>query len=143
MAGRRPVVPPAPDLDARAALWRARTAGRKLLVLLDNAADAAQVLPLLPATPTVAVVITSRRRLALDGAAPVPLDPSLPPSPRRCSPRSPAGRTRAWRGCAGTCRWPCGSPRPTPAASAVDGRRPGRPARWRTRPLGRAAHGRP
>ncbi|UVS78740.1 BTAD domain-containing putative transcriptional regulator [Actinokineospora sp. UTMC 2448] len=63
-------------LDERAALWRARTAGRKLLVLLDNAADAAQVVPLLPATPTVAVIITSRRRLTeIDGAVPVPVDP--------------------------------------------------------------------
>ena len=65
-----------PGVDERAALWRARTAGRKLLVLLDNAADTAQVIPLLPATPTVAVLITSRRRLTdLDGATPLPLTP--------------------------------------------------------------------
>ncbi|MGC7101977.1 BTAD domain-containing putative transcriptional regulator [Amycolatopsis lurida] len=70
-----------PDgLEGRAALWRARTAGRKLLVLLDNAAGEEQVRPLLPGTGTVAVLATSRRHLtALDGAVPVSLD-LLPPA---------------------------------------------------------------
>ncbi|UJW30920.1 winged helix-turn-helix domain-containing protein [Saccharothrix sp. AJ9571] len=70
-----------PDgLDRRAALWRARTAGRKLLVLLDNALNEDQVRPLLPGTGTVAVLATSRRHLtALDGAVPISVD-ILPPS---------------------------------------------------------------
>lgn len=53
----------------RAALWRAELAGRKVLVLLDNAATADQVLPLIPGTAGCLAVVTSRRRLAeLDGA---------------------------------------------------------------------------
>ncbi|AXB43174.1 AfsR/SARP family transcriptional regulator [Amycolatopsis albispora] len=68
------------DLEGRAALWRARTAGRKLLVLLDNVVNEEQLRPLLPGTGTVAVLATSRRHLtALDGAVPVSLD-LLPPA---------------------------------------------------------------
>ncbi|MEO6086890.1 MAG: BTAD domain-containing putative transcriptional regulator [Umezawaea sp.] len=51
------------DQDARAALWRAELAVRSVLVLLDNAADAAQVRPLLPGTARSLTLITSRRRL--------------------------------------------------------------------------------
>lgn len=51
------------DQDARAALWRAELAARSVLVLLDNAADAAQVRPLLPGTARSLTLITSRRRL--------------------------------------------------------------------------------
>jgi DNA-binding SARP family transcriptional activator len=54
-------IPPA--LDERVALWRTVTAQRKILVVLDDAADAAQVTPLLPAGGGSAVVVTSWRRL--------------------------------------------------------------------------------
>jgi len=47
----------------RVALWRTRTTGRRLLVVLDDARDADQVRPLLPGSGGAAVVITSRRRL--------------------------------------------------------------------------------
>jgi DNA-binding SARP family transcriptional activator/tetratricopeptide (TPR) repeat protein len=48
---------------ARAALFRSRLAGRRVLVVLDDAASAAQVRPLLPADGGCAVLITARSRL--------------------------------------------------------------------------------
>lgn len=63
------------DIDERAELYRARLAGRKVLVLLDNAGDEAQVQPLLPGSASSAVLVTSRARLGgLAGVRLVELD---------------------------------------------------------------------
>jgi tetratricopeptide (TPR) repeat protein len=49
--------------DGLAALFRTRLAGRAVLLLLDNARDAAQVRPLLPGSSTSAVIVTARSRM--------------------------------------------------------------------------------
>lgn len=69
-------VPPA--LPQRQALFRSLTADRSFSILLDNAASAAQVRPLLPASPGCVVVVTSRWRLSplgMDGARFIEVDP--------------------------------------------------------------------
>jgi len=53
----------ADTVPALAALWRKRTNGRRLLVLLDDVLDFAQIEQLIPATAGTIVLITSRRRL--------------------------------------------------------------------------------
>ncbi len=65
-----------PDQTAdRARMYRAQLADGRFLVVLDDAADEAQVRDLLPGSPRCAVVVTSRSRLhVLAGAQPVPLD---------------------------------------------------------------------
>jgi tetratricopeptide (TPR) repeat protein len=63
------------SMTERAALWRAELAGRRVLLVLDNAADAAQVRPLLPGASNSLVLITSRQRLTdLDGARALSMD---------------------------------------------------------------------
>jgi DNA-binding SARP family transcriptional activator/tetratricopeptide (TPR) repeat protein len=62
-------------LEDRIALWRTESAGRRILTVLDNAADTDQILPLLPGGARSLTLVTSRRRLAgLDGAHPVSLE---------------------------------------------------------------------
>ncbi|WP_431953459.1 cyclophane-containing RiPP biosynthesis TPR protein HaaT [Actinacidiphila sp. bgisy167] len=50
--------------EARAAMWRSRLAGKKALLILDNAASYRQLEPLLPGSDGCLVLVTSRRRLA-------------------------------------------------------------------------------
>lgn len=76
LGDRAPTGRPLAELAAR---FRDLTAGRALLVVLDNARDAVQVRALLPAGASCAVIVTSRRVLAtLDGATQVHLGVMAP-----------------------------------------------------------------
>ena len=70
------------DPDELAGMYRSQLSGRRVLVVLDNAASAEQVRPLLPGTAGCLAIVTSRNRLsglvAVDGAQRLTLD-MLPP----------------------------------------------------------------
>jgi tetratricopeptide (TPR) repeat protein len=63
------------SLDAQAARFRSLLAGKRILFVFDDAADAAQVGPLLPDAPGCFTLVTSRNGLDLTGAAALPLEP--------------------------------------------------------------------
>lgn len=67
------------DPDERSALFRSVLAGRRMLIVLDNATSASQVRALLPGASGCLVLVTSRRRLAglvsRDAAVRITLEP--------------------------------------------------------------------
>jgi tetratricopeptide (TPR) repeat protein/transcriptional regulator with XRE-family HTH domain len=73
--------------DAQVGLYRSLLADRQMLVLLDNAATADQIRPLLPAAPGSLALVTSRDQLnslvANEGAHPIRLDRLTPAESRR------------------------------------------------------------
>ncbi|GHE36143.1 SARP family transcriptional regulator [Streptomyces longispororuber] len=66
------------SVEAQSALYRSLLSGRRVLVVLDNAAHAEQIRPLLPGAPGCLVLVTSRSRMpglvAAEGATPTVLD---------------------------------------------------------------------
>lgn len=86
------------EVAEAASLFRSVLAKRRVLLVLDNAANADQVRPLLPSGPACLVVVTSRDRLtglvALDGAHSLPLDVLDPESATELLARA-IGRSRA------------------------------------------------
>ena len=84
-----------PGLEARAASWRSHLAGKRMLLVLDDAAGSDQVQPLLPGTADCLVIVTSRRRLTALEAIPISLDtlsPTEAASLFTCSARRPGLR---------------------------------------------------
>jgi tetratricopeptide (TPR) repeat protein len=84
------------DLDGRSATYRRLLTGTRALVILDNAADAEQVRPLLPQAPGCPVLVTSRRALTdLHPAVHLEVDVFTPGEARqflaRAAPRLPVG----------------------------------------------------
>ncbi|HMH41864.1 MAG TPA: tetratricopeptide repeat protein [Pyrinomonadaceae bacterium] len=70
------------DLNQLTQLYLSQLSGKRVLVLLDNASDKAQVRPLLPPSGS-AVLVTSRHALAVPGMTPLMLNPLTPPEARQ------------------------------------------------------------
>jgi hypothetical protein len=97
-------IPSSPE--AQQGLYRSLLAGRRMLIVLDNARDASQVRPLLPGGEGCLVLVTSRSQLsslvAAEGAHPLTLDVLSPAEARsllegRLGPRADRGRAAGGR----------------------------------------------
>jgi DNA-binding SARP family transcriptional activator len=132
------------SLDERVETYRDLLAGRRVLVVLDDAKGQVQLRPLLPGSPTCAVIVTSRARLSgFEGGHRLTLDVFTPPEAvallaRVCGdervPPRPTSRSRSLS-CADTCRWRSGSPGPAWRCDHIGrwiGSRPG----WRRHTAG-------
>ncbi|MFD7402053.1 BTAD domain-containing putative transcriptional regulator [Streptomyces sp. NPDC059866] len=78
-------VPEEDCVDALGGLYRSVLADRRILIVLDDAADAEQIRPLLPVSPGCLAVVTSRNALAgliASGARPLRLEPPSPADAR-------------------------------------------------------------
>ncbi len=89
-----------PRLEVLAGLYRSLLADKRMLIVLDNARDGAQVWPLLPGSPACVVLITSRNELsglvAAQGAYPLVLDvPTVADARSLLADRLGAGRVAA------------------------------------------------
>ena len=145
------------ELAGQAGLYRSVLAGKRVLVVLDNARDEKQVRPLLPASPGCVAVVTSRNRLvglvATEGASALTLDLLSPGDARELLTRR-LGPTRVTSSRlpyqtsstgAPACRWRLPSPPrarsprpsfpwpPSPVNCAAH-RAPWTPSPWGTRP---------
>ncbi len=93
------VLAPPSRLSERAALFRTMTADARVLVVLDDVDQAAQVRPCIPNSVQGAVIVTSRSRLsglAMDGAAMIEIEPlGVPESVALLRELLPAGRNAA------------------------------------------------
>ena len=111
------------DADRQEALYRTLTSGRRMLILLDDAGDAAQIRSLIPNAGGCAVLVTSRAGwprcpgiTCWSWTCSVPRTPPGCCGPSSASPRSPRNRRppTASSPVAPGCRWPCGSSAPGP-----------------------------
>ncbi|HWM07510.1 MAG TPA: BTAD domain-containing putative transcriptional regulator, partial [Actinophytocola sp.] len=98
------------DLHAKAAVLRSRLADRRVLLVFDDAADPAQIRPLLPGTGSSAVLVTSRRRLSgLAGAHRVTVPPFTDAEAGELLERIAGGRVGGDPGGAGRIAAACGN----------------------------------
>jgi tetratricopeptide (TPR) repeat protein len=117
-------------VEERAALYRSLLVGRRVLVVLDDAAGEAHVHPLLPGSPTCAVLVTSRARLAgLEGARLIDLDVLDPEQTVALLGRIVGpGRVAAEPAAAAALAWLCGY---LPLAVRIAGSRLAARPHWR------------